>query len=103
MDFVVVLEHPPNLCPHSNSIARKQFESAPELYEMAKEMGIEIIFAGIPVPEHKVFMVLKATDFETARRLFVESGLVQTNTIKIYITESFAEFGEEIKKTNTIF
>jgi hypothetical protein len=26
MYFVVIAEHPPNLCPHSNSIVRKKFE-----------------------------------------------------------------------------
>lgn len=103
MDFVVILEHPPNLCPHSNAMARKQFERIPELYETAKKMGVEIVFAGIPVPEHKTFMVLRAPNFETTRRLMVESGIVQTNTVHIYITESFEEFSKEIKKTIPIF
>lgn len=66
-------------------------------------MGIEIVFAGIPVPEHKTFMVLRAPNFETGRRLMVESGIVQTNTVKIYITESFEESRGEIKRTTPIF
>jgi hypothetical protein len=59
MDFVVELEHSPDLCPHSNATARKQFDSLPEFNLMAKKLGIETIFAGIAVPEHKTFMVLK--------------------------------------------
>ncbi|MBV9691531.1 MAG: hypothetical protein JO202_17670 [Ktedonobacteraceae bacterium] len=104
MNFVVVFEHSPEFCPHSNAMARKQFQKVTtELPEMAKAKGIEIVFAGIPVPEHKCFIVLKAPTFETARSLFVDSGIVQTNTVKIYVTESFEEFAEEIKGTTPIF
>jgi hypothetical protein len=104
MDFVVEFEHSPEFCPHSNAMVRKQFQSATtELPKMAQAKGIEIVFAGIPVPEHKTFMVLRAPNFETARSLFVDSGIVQTNTVRIYITESFEEFAEEIKNTTPIF
>lgn len=103
MDFVVVAEHPPNLCPHSNAVARKQFERRPEFNEMAKKLGIEFVFAGIAVPEHKTFMVLKAQSFEAVRTLMVESGLVQTNAVTIRQTESFEEFAKEIKTTTPLF
>ena len=104
MDFVVEFEHSPEFCPHSNARVRKQFQSATtELPKLAQAKGIEIVFAGIPVPEHKTFMVLRAPNFETARSLFVDSGIVQTNTVRIYITESFEEFAEEIKNTTPIF
>jgi hypothetical protein len=63
LDFVVVLEHPPNLCPHSNATVRKQSERIPELYETAKKLGAELVFAGIPVPEHETFKVLRAPNF----------------------------------------
>jgi hypothetical protein len=103
MDFVVIAEHPPNLCPHSNAVARKQFEMLPEMNEMAKKLGIEMVFAGIPVPEHKAFMVLKAPSFEAVRTWMVQTGLVQTNTITIRQTESFEEFAKEIKTTTPLF
>lgn len=103
MNFVVIAEHPPNLCPHSNAAARKQLERLPEFYEIAKKLNVEMIFAGIPVPEHKTFMVMKAPSFEAVRTLMVESGLVQTNTIYIRQTESFEEFSKEIKTSTPIF
>lgn len=102
MNFVVVFEHSPEFCPHSNAMVRKQ-SAITELPKMAKAKGIEIVFAGIPVPEHKCFMVLKAPTFEIVRSLFVDSGIVQTNIVKIYITESFEEYGEELKRTTPIF
>jgi hypothetical protein len=62
MDFVVEFDHTPDVCPHSNAMAGKQFERVPEINLMAKKLGIEVIFAGIAVPEHK-------------RRIFSRSGV----------------------------
>lgn len=102
MNFVAIFWHAPEFCPHSNAMVRKQ-SVITELPKLAQAKGIEIIFAGIPVPEHQCIMAFKAPNFETARSLFVDSGVVQTNTVKIYITESFEEYGEELKRTTPIF
>jgi hypothetical protein len=48
-------------------------------------------------------MVLKALDFKSVRSLFVESGIVQTNNVRIRILESFEEFAEEIKSSTPMF
>jgi hypothetical protein len=48
-------------------------------------------------------MVLRGPDFAAARRLFVESGIVQTNSVQIYVTETFAEFAEEMKGSKPIY
>ena len=92
MDFVVITEHPPNLCASANAMVRKQMtEGFPQLPNLAKSMGVEIAYVGIPVVDHKIFMVLKAPNFETARKFIVESGIMQTNTIHIYPVVSFDE------------
>jgi hydroxyacyl-ACP dehydratase HTD2-like protein with hotdog domain len=84
---------------------RKAFEDAVQaggLDALAERFGIEIVFSGIAVPGHKTYMVLKGPDFAAARRLFVESGIVQTNTVQIHVTETFAEFAEDIKESNPL-
>jgi len=92
LDFVVIAEHPPNLCPSSNSMVRKQMtEGFTKMSEMAKKIGVEMVFVGIPMLDHKIFMVLKAPSFEVARQFLVESRIIQTNTIHIYPTLSFEE------------
>jgi hypothetical protein len=48
-------------------------------------------------------MVSRGPDYRTVRRLFVESGIVQTNNVQIHVTESFEEFGQEIKGSTPIF
>jgi hypothetical protein len=106
MDFVVEFEHTPEFCPHSNAMVRKAFEDAVQggaLDALAERLGVEIVFAGIAVPGHKTYMVLKGPDFAAARRLFVESGIVQTNSVQIHVTEPFAEFAEEIKGSKPVF
>jgi hypothetical protein len=106
LDFVVEFEHTPEFCPHSNAMVRKAFEDAVQggaLDALAKRLGIEIVFSGIAVPGHKTYMVLRGPDYAAARRLFVESGIVQTNRVQIHVTESFAEFAEEIKGSEPIF
>lgn len=100
MYFVVIAEHPPNLCPHSNSIVRKKFEereAGGQGYEMAKKLNVERVFAGIAVPEHKTFMVFKAPSFEAVRSLMVQTGRVQTDEVTIRQVETYEEYGEEVK------
>lgn len=103
MDFVVIAEHPPNLCPHSNAVVRKQMERVPEINALAKSLGIEIVFTGIPVPEHQTIMILRAPSFESVRKLMVDTGFVQWNTVTIRQTESVEEFLNETKNTAPIF
>jgi hypothetical protein len=106
MDFVVEFEHTPEFCPHSNAMVRNSFEDAVKaggLEALAKRLGLEIVFTGIAVPGHKTYMVLKGPDFAAARSLFVESGIVQTNTVQIHVTETLAEFAEEITGSRPIF
>jgi abortive infection bacteriophage resistance protein len=96
--FVVIAEHPPNICPHSNSIVSKKYEVLREQEdEMAKKFNVERVFAGIAVPEHKTFMVFKAPSFEAVRSLMVQTGFVQTDEVTIRQVETYEEFGEEVK------
>jgi hypothetical protein len=48
-------------------------------------------------------MVLRGPDYAAARKLFVESGIVQTNSVQIHVTENFAEFAREIEGSKPIF
>jgi hypothetical protein len=92
MDFVIIGDHPPNLCPSSNAMVRKQMaEGFPQLPMLAKKLGAEIFFIGIPMVDHKIFMILKAPSYEIARQFLVESRILQTNTAHIYPTVSFEE------------
>jgi hypothetical protein len=102
-NYVVIAEHPPQLCPHSNAAARKIMERVSEIEGIAKRLEIEIIFCGIPVPEHQTIMILRARSFEAVRTFTVETNFVQINTISIRQTESVEEFFNETKDSTPIF
>jgi hypothetical protein len=102
-NFVVIAEHPPQLCPHSNAAARKIMERVSEIRAIAKRLEIEIIFTGIPVPEHQTIMILRAPSFEAVRTFTVETNFVQINTVTIRQTESVEEFFNETKDSTPLF
>jgi hypothetical protein len=102
-NFVVVAEHPPQLCPHSNAAAREIMQRVPEIEAIAEKLDIEIIFSGIPVPEHQTIMILRAPSFEAVRTFTVETNFVQINTITIRQTESVEEFFDETKDSTPLF
>ena len=102
-NYVVIAEHPPQLCPHSNAAARKIMERVSEIEGIAKKLEIEIIFSGIPVPEHQTIMILRARSFEAVRTFTVETNFVQINTITIRQTESVEEFFNETKDSTPLF
>jgi len=101
--FVGVAEHPPQLSPHSNAAAREIMRRGPEIEAIAKRLEIEIIFTGIPVPEHQTIMILRAPTFEAVRKFTVETNFVQINTITIRQTESVEEFFVEAKDSTPLF
>jgi hypothetical protein len=102
-NFVVIAEHPPQLCPHSNAAARKIMQQVSAIQAIAKRLQIEIVFSGIPVPEHQTIMILRAPSFEAVRSFTVETKFVQINTVTIRQTESVEEFFAETKDSTPLF
>jgi hypothetical protein len=102
-NFVVIAEHPPQLCPHSNAAARKIMARVAEIRAIAKRLEIEVVFSGIPVPEHQTIMILRAPSFEAVRTFTVETNFVQINTVTIRQTESVEEFFEETRDSAPLF
>jgi hypothetical protein len=87
MDFVVIADHAPDACPTSNAQVRKAMgEAAGKLPALAKSLGVEPMFMGAPMVDHKLFFVLRASNFEAVRNFLMKSGLVQTQTSHIYPT-----------------
>ena len=104
MDFVVIAEHPPDLCPVSNKSIRKQMqEGIAHFPDLAKKLGVEITFMGVPMIDHMMFFVVKAKSFEAVRNFMVESGLIQTQKAHIYPTVSMDEAMKMSEKLSPIF
>jgi hypothetical protein len=92
MDFVVILDHTPDACPSANANIRKGMgEAAGKLPALAKSLGVELVFSGSPMVDHKLFFVLRAANYEAARNFLVKSALIQTQTSHIYPTVSLED------------
>jgi hypothetical protein len=92
MEFVVIADHAAADCPSSNGKVRKMMkEAVGKLPALAKSLGVEPVYMGAPMVDHKMFMVLRAPNFEAVRNLMIKSGMVQTNTSHIYPTVSIEE------------
>jgi hypothetical protein len=92
MEFVVIADHAPADCPSSNAKVRKAMgEAAGKLPALAKSLGVEPIYIGAPMVDHKLFFVLRAAHFEAVRDFLMKSGMIQTQTSHIYPTLSMED------------
>jgi len=104
MDFVVIADHSPDNCPSANKKIRDQMNAGfPHLPEVAKKHGVEVTFVGIPIVQHKIFMVGKAPNYESIRSVIVEAGIMQSNTVNIYPTVSFEEAMKQVNSMQPLF
>ena len=102
--FVVIAEHPPELCPSSNKQTREMMiQGANQIPELAKKLGIDIINLRVFGPDHIVLAVVEAQDIEAVRDFVFESRLVQWNTTKIHATYSMEETLAKVEMLPPIF
>jgi len=92
MQFVLIAEHPPNLCPTANAKTREMMkQGAPQIPALAQKLGLKIITTNVFGGDHVVLMVVEATDIEAVREFMMQSRLVQWNTVKVHATWSLEE------------
>lgn len=92
MQFVILAEHEPNLCPASNAKIRDMLkQGAPELPKLAQRLGLNIITIRVFGPDHVILAVVEAADIEPVRDFAFQSGLAQWNKTRIHATWSFEE------------
>ena len=104
MQFVVVAEHAPELCPTSNRTIRELMnQGAKEIPELAKKLGIEIIALNVLGPDHQVIGVFEAADINAIREFLMESRLVQWNTTTVRASWSMEEALRKADALPTMF
>jgi hypothetical protein len=88
----VVADHTPADCPSSSPKVRKMMsEAAGKLPALAKSLGVEPVYIGAPMVDHKLFFLLRAPSYEAVRNFLLKSGMIQTQTSHIYPTLSIEE------------
>ena len=104
MQYVVMAEHPPQLCPSSNAQIRASVkQGVPHLPALAQKLGVEVISLRVFGPDHIIMSIIEAGDIEAVRSFFLESGFIQWNTINIHATWSLEEALEKIESLTPIF
>ena len=104
MQFVIVAEHPPQLCPSGNAQIREIMRrGAQEIPALAQRLGVNIITMNVYGPEHVVIAVVEAGDIETVRNFTLQSGLIQWNTVKVNATWSLEEALAKVDTIPAIF
>src|SRR3990172_2231959 len=90
--FVLIAEHPPELCPTGNAKTRKMMkEGAKELPVLAQKLGVEILTLRVFGGDHVVLGIVEAADIEAVREFIMQSRLIQWNTVKVHATWSMEE------------
>jgi hypothetical protein len=102
--FAVIAEHPPDLCPTSNTQTRQMLkEGAGQIPQLAEQLGLNIVTLRIFGPEHIILAVVDADDIDSVRNFALQSRLMQWNTVNIHATYSIEEALPLIDSVEPIF
>lgn len=92
MQFLVVGEHPPDLCPSANEKIRNMAsEGGQQMPQLAEKLGVKINATYVPMTNHKLFVAVEADSVEAVRELAWQGRLSQWNTIDIYPVSTLEE------------
>ena len=104
MQFVVIAEHTPELCPTSNAKIRDLMkQTATEIPGLAEKLGVNIVTTNVFGPDHTIITVAEADDIEAVREFVMQSRLVQWNTTRIHATWPMEEALGKADQLPTIF
>ena len=104
MQFLIIGQHPPDLCPASNekirALAKESGQAVPAL---AEKLGVKITGTWVPMTNHMVVVAVEADDVQKVRELAFQGRLSQWNTCEIYATSTLEEALVRVDEVPTIF
>lgn len=102
--FAFIAEHPPQLCPTSNSRTRDILkEGAGQIPRLAEELGVDIVALRVFGPDHILLGVVEADGIDSVRDFALRSRLMQWNTVRINATYSVEEAVGLVDEVEAIF
>jgi hypothetical protein len=102
--YLIVGQHPPDLCPSSNSTIRNlASEGGREMPALAERLGVTIQATYVPMTNHQVYVAVEADDANAVRELAFQGRLGQWNTIDIYQVSTLEEALERVQELQTIY
>jgi uncharacterized protein with GYD domain len=104
MQYLVVGQHPPDLCPAANETVRTlATEGAQDLPALAEKLGVKILATYVPMTNHMVVAAVEAEDADSVREFAFLGRLSQWNTVEIYQTSTLEEALTRIQELPTIY
>ena len=104
MQFVIIAEHAPELCPTSNAKIRDLMkQTATEIPSLAEKLGVNIVTTSVFGPDHVIHTVAEADNIEAVREFVMQSRLVQWNRTRIHATWSMEEALGKAEQLPTVF
>jgi uncharacterized protein with GYD domain len=102
--YLVVGQHPPDLCPSSNETIRTlAVEGGKEMPALAEKLGVKILATYVPMTNHQVFVAVEAADAGAVRDFVFEGRLGQWNTLEIHQVSTLEEALTRVQDLPTIY
>jgi hypothetical protein len=102
--YLIVGQHPPDLCPSANANIRKlAAEGGKEMPGLAEKLGVKILATYVPMTNHQVYVAVEADDANAVREFQFQGRLGQWNTIEILQVSTLDEALTRVQELDTIY
>jgi uncharacterized protein with GYD domain len=102
--YLVVAQHPPDLCPSANEKIRAlAAEGGEQMPALADQLGVKILATYVPMTNHQVIVAVEADDANSVREFAWQGRLGQWNTVEIIQCVTFEEALTRVQELPTIF
>jgi uncharacterized protein with GYD domain len=102
--YLIVGQHPPNLCPSANETVRKlAVEGAQEMPGLADKLGVKLLATYVPMISHRVIAAVEADDANAVREFAWQGRLAQWNTVEIMQTSTLEEALGRVQEMPAIY
>lgn len=102
--YLIVAQHPPDLCPSANETIRKLAgEGVQGMPALAEKLGVKLLASYVPMTNHQVIVAAEADDANSVRELAWQGRLGQWNTVEIIQCVSLEEALKRVEELPTIF
>jgi uncharacterized protein with GYD domain len=104
MQYLIVAEHPPQLCPGANEKVRTlALEGANEIPALAEKLGVQVLATYVPMTSHLVYVAVEAEDANSVREFAWQGRLAQWNKVEILQTSTLEEALTRVQELPTVF
>lgn len=102
--YLIVGQHPPDLCPSANEKIRNlAAQGAEGMPALAEKLGVRLTATYVPMTNDQVFVAVEADAANAVREFAFQGRLGQWNTIEILQTSTLEEALERVQELETIY